>query len=83
MRLAGSVGLRGLQPGLLLTGHRDLQTPPHGEGGEVQLEQLSTSSQAPGKFHIGFNRNDIEQKLHREAVFSDDISSLTLLDTRV
>lgn len=69
MCLAGSVGLQGLQPALLLTGHRDLQTPPHGERGEVQLKQLSTASQAPDKFHIGFNRSDISPKSPKEGLY--------------
>lgn len=57
-RLAGSVGRRGLQQALLLAGHRDLQSPPHGEGGEVQQQQLAAAPQAPGKRHTaGFNRS--------------------------
>lgn len=47
----GSVGHRGPQQVLLLTGHRDLQSPPHGERGEVQQQQLGAASQAPDKFH--------------------------------
>lgn len=51
MRLPGSVGRRRLQQVLLLAGHRDLQSPPHGKRGEVQQQQLGAASQAPDKFH--------------------------------
>lgn len=51
MCLTGSVGRRGLQQVLLLAGHCDLQSPPHGERGEVQQQQLGAASQAPEKFH--------------------------------
>lgn len=74
MSLTGSVGRRGLQQVLLLTGHRDLQSPPHGERGEVQQQQLGAASQAPDEFHT------LEliapcQTPHREAGVSDHTGS--------
>lgn len=74
MSLNGSVGSRGLQQVLLLTGHRDLQSPPHGERGEVQQQQLRAASQAPDEFHT-LDLIATCKTPHREAGVSDHTGS--------